>query len=157
VSSLSWSPDGKALAILDDRAGVWKRDWYFRLLIWRSGEAVRVLDDVRPLKRVEGLLGPMRWSPDNRRLLLLGALTMGSFDSGMGDLWCFDTRYNRSSLLRPWDVTHAEWLTPTHLRITIGGESVVRDGVSTRQETQRTIDCRRTLKPDPQTKYPDGG
>ncbi|MFN3652414.1 MAG: hypothetical protein ACK47B_22795 [Armatimonadota bacterium] len=156
VEQIAWSKDGTALAVVDDRAGVWNRSGYFRLIYWRVGERVQVRDDLRPLERFEGLID-LEWSPDNRRLLLLGGLSMGALMVGTGDLWCFDTRADRSSMLAgDHDIAAAEWLSSTGVRVRTRVLLTNEDAATALKEGTRILDVRYPVKPDPRSNYHDG-
>ena len=116
---IQWAADGQALAIVDDRAGCWKHDWYFRLMLWQAGERVRLYDALRPFQRAEAV-HDLRWSPDNHRLLFRVPYSQGEGDAGYGRLWCLRLRDGRTQLLADKAVTRAQWIDRTHVRYWTG-------------------------------------
>jgi hypothetical protein len=108
VQVVRWSDDRQALAVI----GTLNQDaCSFVLLAWRNGTGVRAIRDIRPLDLWDAAHEAI-WSPDNRRLLLVG-------QRGMGvpclDLWCFRLRDSQTRFVAD-DVTQEEWSSPTRVR-----------------------------------------
>jgi hypothetical protein len=157
VKDYQWSPDSKSLALVDDRFGLWKHDWCYRLVLWRPGRRDRVLDDLRPLKRFE-VLNDMGWSPDGGKLFLLGSLSQGEGDAGLNDLWCFDLHTQRSSLLTRRKVISAEWRGSTQIRAQVwtGKWRDVPNWGRSMVERTVVLNGRRTYAPPRRSNYPPG-
>lgn len=152
-----WSPDGKSVVLVDDRASLWKHSGYYRLVIWRAGQGVRIFDDLRPLKRFEAL-SDMRWSPDGQRLLLLGALSQGAADQGLLDLWCFHLRTQKSTMLTQQAVLSARWSdsNTVQTRLWSGRWNSLPDGSRQREERSLWLYCRQATAPPKRSNYPAG-
>jgi hypothetical protein len=105
---LRWSADRTALAVLGERIGESDHDWY-DLWVWRNGERVRKLRSLAPFRRLE-IVRDLIWSPDKRRLLLLGPYSQGEADQGFNRLWCLRLRGERAQLLTNEAVTRAQWV-----------------------------------------------
>lgn len=101
---LVWSKDKRAVAIVDDESGYWKRNWYYRLIVWRAGRPTKIYDDLPPLHE-EGI-DALYWSPDNHRLLLQSARGAGVQNS---DLWCLRIGSNHVQFIAG-EIGRAYWI-----------------------------------------------
>jgi hypothetical protein len=113
VEQIGWSEDGRALAIFDH--GLDQPNKYDpRLVIWRAGEPVRILDG--PPRIADIVLG-MLWSPDRRRVLIRGTDGMGQASVDLGDIYCVDVERHRT---RCFEGVHSasriQWLGPRRFR-----------------------------------------
>jgi hypothetical protein len=117
---IRWSADRTALAVLDERLGEdgQEPDWY-DLLVWRSGERVRTIRFLPPFRRFE-LVRALTWSPDKKRLLLLGPYSQGDADQGFNALWCVRLQDDRTQLVSDAVVTRADWIGTARVRYWTG-------------------------------------
>ena len=84
-----WSPDRTCLAV-----EVMGSDYAFGLLTWRVGQSPRLLSKQPVFQDNDGIL-EMRWSPDNRKLLLLTWAGGGGGDFRMGRISVLDLSRGR--------------------------------------------------------------
>lgn len=107
---LVWSKDKQAVAIIDDESYRWKHKWYYRLIVWRAGQRVKLYDDLPPLHE-EGI-DALHWSPDNHRLLLQSAPGDGVYNS---NLWCLSLASNKVQFIAS-GVGDARWASPRRVK-----------------------------------------
>jgi hypothetical protein len=136
---VSWSADRSALAVLDD---AWNGHDYFTLLVWRNGERVHTIRYLPPFHRFE-MIRDLIWSPDKRRLLLLGPYSQGEADQGFNRLWCLRLHGEQTQLLSDGSVTRAQWIGTTRVRYWIGQlvPLPTKPGEGTLVETPHERDC----------------
>jgi hypothetical protein len=129
LAEIKWSPDHRALALLDSPPASPGQSW-LRLIVWRAGHRVKEFRTIPPLLEFDGI-PHVAWSADNKRLLLLGARTQGSGDAGLYSLWCFNVSNGRARKLTAYAdrVTRAEWLGTRRIRFwtaSLGKQSGLR-------------------------------
>ena len=88
-----WSRDRRAFALVDDAPP--SADTAFRLTVWRAGRRARSFLTTRPLPSLDAI-GYLAWSPDDKRLLMLGATGQGGASVGYWDLWCLNVDRGRT-------------------------------------------------------------
>jgi hypothetical protein len=106
-----WSKDRQALAVIGIRS---EDPSSFVLLAWRNGEEVRDIGAIRPFDYWE-VAHDAIWSPDKRRVLLMGPESMGEGDAGEADIWCFRLRDGRLRYITR-DAARAQWLDGSRIR-----------------------------------------
>jgi hypothetical protein len=126
--------------VLDDE---WDGHDYFTLLVWRNGERVRTIRSLPPFQRFE-MIRDLLWSPDSRRLLLLGPYSQGEAEQGFNRLWSLRLNGERTQLLSDGSVTRAEWTGTTRVRYWTGQvvPHPVEPGEGTLLETPHERECR---------------
>lgn len=113
-SKLAWSPDGRSLAVIDDRSQVWTRRNFFRLIVWRAGQPVRVFDGAKPLY-LDSFYS-IQWSPDGKTLLLHGPGNWGALTLGTGYVWSFDPTLKSLPKQVAGSAISAKWLDNRRIR-----------------------------------------
>lgn len=115
LSQTIWSPDRRAFALVEDAPG--SAVAAFRLLVWRAGERARIYSAIPPLPYFDAI-GALEWSPDDKRLLILGARSQGGSD--VGELWCLDVDRGKSAAMTAYPeraVAEAHWIGLRRIRM----------------------------------------
>jgi hypothetical protein len=147
IETVRWSPDHRALAVVDSWPGTVNGDpttgiTHWRLVAWREGQPVRVLRSLPDVEGAEYL--ELSWSPDNQRWLLLIARGMGNADMRWFELWCLRLRDGRMERMTENAVSRVQWVGPRRIRYwTTGSAYDPKTGVfRALPKTSHERDCR---------------
>lgn len=126
-ASISWSPDHRAVAIVD---ALDSGSHHFRILIWEAGRPVKVIPSL-PLsaKQMRLFRTSVRadildvdsfeqavLSPDKKRLLLRVSWSQGNATMGMGELWCLTLDSHHLQQIDYNTLDNVRWLSPRKVR-----------------------------------------
>lgn len=124
IEAVQWSPDHRALAVVDSWPGTLAGDpssstRHWRLVAWRERQPVRIFQSLPAVEDTEYL--ELIWSPDDQRWLLLMASGMGDADMRRFDLWCLRLRDGGLERVTESAVSRAEWVGAQRVRYWVTG------------------------------------
>lgn len=126
VQQVNWTPDHRAVVIVEPPLGGPSEDDPYRLIVWEAGKKTRIFSHLRFSVRkysrdqtalrgdilAASCITQVLLSPDKKRLLIKASWSEGPATVGWGELWCLTLASRHLQQVCPEVEDDARWLSP---------------------------------------------